>query len=106
MMRGPSRSMIRGALLILAAAAAGCAGEASEPTVAEALAEISATAVTPADSADVEEAPAVADVVATWAREDRMADGSLRELLADLSDRAAIDAERDDDGAGWRSALE
>lgn len=93
-----SRSIIRGALLILAVAASGCVGEVDDPPVAEALGAASVAA---------DRAPA-ADVVAGWAREDAMTAGSLRELLSDLAERAAAGGEVDGSSAveraraGWR----
>jgi hypothetical protein len=110
MMSDLSRSIVRGALLILAVAAAGCVAEAGEPTAAEALAQEAAEA--PAASAERAEAGdvVVADVVPIWAREDRMAEDSLRELLAGLAQRAASGVAADDraaprEAAGWEEAL-
>lgn len=94
MKSGPSRSIIRGAVLILAVAASACVGEVDDPTVAEALG--AASAIEP-DACDV----------AAWARDEGMTEGSLREMFADLADRAAVVGEIDGSGAlreraGWR----
>lgn len=102
---GPSRSIIRGAVLILAAAVAGCGGQEDASTVGEVLVEPSgAVPITQSDRAAPGEPTAAVEVVSNWAREDGMVEESLRALLDDLAERASLGSDDDDitDGAWER----